>query len=195
MNMLFKNIALASTLTLAASYAFAEAETYNIDNKHSFANWSVRHVVSKTSGTFSDVTGKIVIDRSNLANSSVDAKINVLSVNSSLAKRDEHIKKGEYLDAEKFGEMTFVSKKIEAKTATEGVMTGVLTMHGVAKEMTFPFKVLGFGADAWGGYRSGFEAHTSLKASDFGFGWGTKSNASVGDDIEITLLIEGIKAK
>lgn len=195
MKFLLKKIALATVLTVAASQAFAEAETYNIDNKHSFANWSLRHVVSKTSGTFSDVTGTVVIDRSNLANSSVNAKINLLSVNSSLAKRDEHIKKEEYLDAEKFAEMTFVSKKIEATSATEGVMTGVLTLHGIAKEMTFPFKVLGFGADAWGGYRSGFEAHTSLKASDFGFGWGTKPNASVGDDIEITLLIEGIKAK
>lgn len=195
MKLLLKKIALATIFTLAASQAFAEAETYNIDNKHSFANWSVRHVVSKTSGTFSDVTGTVIIDRSNLANSSVNAKINLLSVNSSLAKRDEHIKKSEYLDAEKFAEMTFVSKKIEAKSATEGVMTGVLTLHGIEKEMTFPFKVLGFGADAWGGYRSGFEAHTSLKASDFGFAWGIKPNASVGDDIEITLLIEGIKAK
>ncbi len=190
---LMKKISVVTALVLASSYAIADPETYKIDNSHSFANWSIRHVASKTSGTFSDVTGKIIIDRDNLANSSVDAKINVLSVNSSLAKRDEHIKKAEYLDAAKFGEMTFVSKKVEAKSATEGVMTGVLTLHGVSKEMTFPFKVLGFGSDPWGGYRSGFEAHTSLKASDFGFGWGTKPNASVGDDIEITLLIEGIK--
>ncbi len=190
---LMKKISVATALVLVSSYAIADPETYKIDNSHSFANWSIRHVASKTSGTFSDVTGKIIIDRDNLANSSVDAKINVLSVNSSLAKRDEHIKKAEYLDAAKFGEMTFVSKKVEAKSATEGVMTGVLTLHGVSKEMTFPFKVLGFGSDPWGGYRSGFEAHTSLKASDFGFSWGTKQNASVGDDIEITLLIEGIK--
>ena len=40
--------------------------------------------------------------------------------------------------------MTFASKKIEATSNTEGVMTGVLTMHGVTKEMTFPFKVLGY---------------------------------------------------
>ncbi|WP_047541615.1 YceI family protein [Methylotenera versatilis] len=188
-----RKISVATALVLASSYAIADPETYKIDNSHSFANWSIRHVASKTSGTFSDVTGKIIIDRDNLANSSVDAKINVLSVNSSHAKRDEHIKKAEYLDAAKFGEMTFVSKKIEAKSATEGVMTGVLTLHGVSKEMTFPFKVLGFGSDPWGGYRSGFEAHTSLKASDFGFGWGAKANASVGDDVEITLLIEGVK--
>jgi polyisoprenoid-binding protein YceI len=86
-----------------------------------------------------------------------------------------------------------VSKKITATSNTEGVMTGVLTMHGVAREMTFPFKVLGFGSDPWGGYRTGFEAKTSLKASDFGFTWSLKKDAAVGDDIEITLLIEGVK--
>ena len=57
----------------------------------------------------------------------------------------------------------------------------------------YDFKVLGFGVDPWGGYRTGFEAHTSLKASDFGFKWGIKPDASVGDDIDITLLIEGVK--
>ena len=173
--------------------ALAEQEAYRIDDGHSFANWTIRHVASKTSGTFSDVKGKILIDRSNLANSSVEAKINVLSVNSSHAKRDEHIKKDEYLDASKFSEMTFVSSKVEAKNNTEGVLTGTLTMHGVSKLMSFPFKVLGFGTDPWGGYRMGLEAHTSLKASDFGFGWASKPNAPVGDDIEITLLIEGVK--
>ena len=193
MKLIVNSLGLAAALVLACSHALAEQETYKIDENHSFANWSIRHVASKTSGTFSDVTGKIMIDRNNLANSSVEAKINMLSVNSSHAKRDKHIKEADYLDVEKFAEMTFVSKKIEAKSNTEGVITGVFTMHGVAKEMTFPFKVLGFGTDPWGGYRTGFEAKTSLKASDFGFGWGIKPNPSVGDEIEITLLIEGVK--
>ena len=189
----FKTTGLTAALLLASSLAIAEPDAYRIDDSHSFANWSIRHVASKTSGTFSDIKGKILIDANDLSKSSVEAKINMLSVNSSHAKRDEHIKKPEYLDVEKFAEMTFVSKKIEAKSKTEGVMTGVLTMHGVSKEMTFPFKVLGFGTDPWGGYRAGFEAHTSLKASDFGFAWPLKKDAPVGDDIEITLLIEGVK--
>jgi polyisoprenoid-binding protein YceI len=185
--------ALAAALMLACSHALADPEAYRIDDSHSFANWSLRHVASKTSGTFSDITGKISIDRDNLANSSVEAKINMLSVNSSHPKRDKNIQKSDFLDVEKFATATFVSKKIEAKSNTEGIMTGVLTMHGVSKEMSFPFKVLGFGSDPWGGFRSGFEAHTALKASDFGFAWPLKKDASVGDDIEITLLIEGVK--
>ncbi len=173
--------------------AVAAPVTYKIDAAHSFANWSVRHVVAKASGTFNEITGNISIDADNLANSSVDAKINVLSVNSGLAKRDAHIKEKDYLNAGQFAEMRFVSTKIEAKSATEGMMTGKFTMNGVTKEIVLPFKVLGFGNDPWGGERSGFEAKTSLKASDYGFGWGVKPNAPVGDDIEVTLLIEAVK--
>ncbi|WP_036299881.1 YceI family protein [Methylotenera sp. L2L1] len=184
---------LLGTLFSGMNTAVAAPVAYNIDAAHSFANWSVRHVVAKASGTFNEITGSISIDRDNLANSSVDAKINVLSVNSGLAKRDAHIKEKDYLNAGQFAEMRFVSTKIEAKNATEGVMTGKFTMNGVTKEIALPFKVLGFGNDPWGGERSGFEAKTSLKASDYGFGWGTKPNAPVGDDVEITLLIEAVK--
>ena len=193
MRRIFKSFALGGTLLLIASLSYAEPDAYRIDDTHSFANWTIRHVASKTSGTFGDIKGKILIDREHLSNSSVEAKINMLSVNSNHAKRDEHIKKSEYLDVDKYAEMTFVSTKVEANNNSEGVITGNLTLHGVTKELTFPFKVLGFGADPWGGYRMGIEAHTAIKASDFGFGWGVKPNAPVGDDIEIILLIEGVK--
>jgi len=183
---------------LLSNLVMADPDTYRIDNTHSFANWTIRHVASKTSGTFSDVTGKLIIDSTNLANSSVMAKINVLSVSSSHAKRDENIKKKEYLDAANFNQMTFVSTKVtvsnsSASNATEGMLTGNFTMHDVTKEISFPFKVLGFGSDPWGGYRVGIEAHTLIKASDYGFGWARKAGAPIGDDIEVTLLIEGVK--
>ena len=181
-------------LALFCSHAaFAAVEIYKIDPAHSFANFSIRHVVSKTSGSFNDVQGVVKIDRDNLVNSSVDAKIKVASISTGHAKRDAHIQKPEYLDAVNFGEISFVSTKIEAKSATEGVMTGKFTLHGITKEMRIPFKVLGFGNDPWGGERSGFEAHTAIKASDFGFEWMKKADAPVGDDIEVTLLIEGGK--
>ena len=185
---------LGSASLLALSNAMAEIENYKIDNAHSFANFSIRHVASKLSGTFSDVTGNLKIDRDNLADSIVDAKIILLSVNTSLAKRDEHIKKEEYLDVGHFADMQFVSTKVIAsKKANEGVITGKLTLHGVTKELTFPFKVLGFANDPWGGYRTGIEAKTNLKASDFGFTWAAKAGGPVGDDLEVTLLIEGVK--
>jgi polyisoprenoid-binding protein YceI len=186
-------LTLLAVTCLFSSATIAAPEVYNIDNTHSFANWSLRHVVSKASGTFTDITGVINVDNANLGNSSVDAKINMLSVNSGYTKRDAHIKEKDYLDVANYAEMRFVSTKVEAKNTTEGLMTGNFTLHGVTKQISFPFKVLGFGQDPWGGQRSGFEAHTSIKASDYGFGWGLKPSAAVGDDIEITLFIEGVK--
>lgn len=186
---------IAALVLLAwAGMAAADVEVYGIDNSHSFANFTIRHVVSRTTGTFPDIKGKITIDRDNLANSSVEARINVMSVNTSHAARDAHIReKPEYLDAGKYGQMLFESTKIEASGKDAGVLTGKLTLHGVTHEISFPFKVLGFGPDLWGGRRAGFEGHTTIKASDYGFGWTAKPDGPIGDDIEIALYIEGVK--
>lgn len=186
-------LSFALAALLLSSFAHAAQENYSIDRAHSFANWSLRHVVAKTSGTFSDITGQVRIDRNDLASSSVDARINMFSVNSSHAKRDAHIVKEDYLDAARFGEMRFVSSKIEPTGSDRGILIGMLTLHGVSREISFPFKLLGFGEDPWGGYRMGMEGHTSIKASDYGFSWPLKPNASVGDEIEITLLIEAVR--
>jgi polyisoprenoid-binding protein YceI len=183
-------------LFMGISLASVAAEVYQIDHQHSFANFSIRHVVSKAAGTFPDIRGKIVIDRDDLSQSSVDAVINVASVNTAHAKRDQHLlEKPEYLEPGKFGQMTFVSTRVEATGKEEGILHGKLTLHGVTREISFPFKVLGFGADPWGDQRAGFEGKTSLKASDYGFGWAAKPNGPVGNEIDITLLIEGVKEK
>ncbi|MGB5920794.1 MAG: YceI family protein [Syntrophobacteria bacterium] len=91
--------------------------------------------------------------------------------------------------------MRFVSTAVEAKGKDSGVMHGKLTIHGVTRSVKLPFKVLGFGPDPWGGYRSGFEAGTAIKRSDYGinYGLGEGQGGAVGNEVEITLLIEGIK--
>ncbi|HWU35391.1 MAG TPA: YceI family protein [Methylovorus sp.] len=190
-----KHIIASLALVSFASVASAAVDTYNIDTAHSFANFKIRHVVSKTAGSFNDIKGTIKLDPDNLANSSVDARINVLSISTGLAKRDEHIQKPEYLDAGAFSEIQFVSTKVEAKSKTQGVITGKFTLHGVTKEISFPFVVLGYGNDPWGGQRTGIEANAVIKASDYGYTWGQKVGSPVGDDIEVNLLIEGVKQK
>jgi polyisoprenoid-binding protein YceI len=175
--------------------AHAEVETYMIDKVHSMANFKIRHLFSKVSGTFSDVTGTIKIDRDNLEASKVEAIINVHSVDTNHEKRDNHLRSEEFFDVEKFAIMRFVSTSVEATGKNEGFIFGELTLHGVTRSVKVPFKVLGFGPDPWGGYRSGFEATTTIKRSDYGmnYGLGEGQGGAVGNEVEITLLIEGIK--
>ena len=71
--------------------ALAEIETYMIDPAHSMANFKIRHLFAKVSGTFAEVTGKIWIDRNNLSAARVEATINVVSIDTNHQKRDTHL--------------------------------------------------------------------------------------------------------
>jgi polyisoprenoid-binding protein YceI len=187
-------IALVIALLLPLT-ARAEVETYMIDKVHSMANFKVRNLFSKVSGTFSDVSGTIWFDRDNLEVAKVEATINVHSVDTNHKKRDDHLLSKDFFDVEKFAIMRFVSTSVEVTGENEGVMSGDLTMHGVTRSVKLPFKILGFGPDPWGGYRSGFEATTVLKRSDYGidYGLGEKGGGALGDEVEVNILIEGIK--
>lgn len=175
--------------------AKAEMETYMIDTVHSSANWKIRHLFSKVSGTFADVTGTIWVDRDQLETAKVQAKMTVKSLDTNHEKRDTHLLSSDFFNEEKFPLMRFVSTSVEATGKNEGFIYGDLTMHGVTRSVKLEFKVLGFGPDPWGGYRSGFEASTTLKRSDYGITYGLddKGGGAVGDEVEVTILLEGIK--
>src|SRR5947209_8277778 len=87
--------------------------TYNIDPSHSSVHFSVRHLmVSNVRGEFSKLSGTIQFDPDAPANSSVEAIIDVNSINTREAQRDAHLKSADFLDVEKFPTMTFRSTQI-----------------------------------------------------------------------------------
>jgi polyisoprenoid-binding protein YceI len=191
-----KQIVLSTLAAIAFAFATgarAEAETFSIDNTHSFANWELRHVVARTSGTFHDVKGKVVLDAGNIANSSVEATISIYSLNSSHLRRDVHVLTDEFLDARNFPEMKFVSTGVAPYSADKGTMRGQLTLHGVTKPVTLDYQILGIGADPWGGMRAGFKATTRINRADFGITKYAVNGGPVGNEVDITLLVEGIK--
>ncbi len=189
------SLAALSLLALGTALAApvrAEVETFSIDSAHSFANWELRHVVARTSGTFHDIKGSVVVDTSNLAKSSANAVISIYSLNSSHLRRDVHTLTDEFLDARNYPEMKFASTSVAPVTAEKGTLSGQLTLHGVTKPVTMDYQILGFGLDPWGGMRAGFKASTRINRSDFGISKFTPSGP-VGNEVDITLLIEGIK--
>lgn len=182
-------------LLITASTALpaqAEIQTYKIDNTHTFANWEIRHVVARTSGTFHDVQGKILLDTDNVAKSTVEASISIYSLNSSHIKRDVHVLTDEYLGARDYPEMKFVSTKVSPSTPEKGTLTGNLTLHGTTRPVTLDYQILGLGKDPWGGMRIGLKASTQLNRADYGINKGLPYGP-VGNEVDITLLIEGIR--
>jgi len=182
---------LVSALVLGvAAGARAAVETYTIDSVHSSIGFKIRHFVSRVPGSFTKFSGTITADRDNLANSSVEATIDIGSVSTANDKRDAHLKSPDFFDAAKFTTATFKSKSWKKTGDDTYDITGDLTLHGVTKEIVLHATSLGFAAGMRGAQLSGWEATTTLNKSDFGLGGPAMLGKVLGDDVQIDIGIE-----
>jgi polyisoprenoid-binding protein YceI len=169
--------------------------TYTIDPAHSTAGFKVRHLmVANVRGEFSGVTGTVVHDAENPANSSIQATIDARTVHTRDEQRDAHLKSADFLDVEKYPTITFVSTKVQKVGQGEGKVTGNLTLHGVTKEVVLDVEGPAPEVkDPWGNTKSGASASTKIKRSDFGLVWNAALETGgvlVGEEVQITLEVE-----
>ncbi len=182
---------LAAALALGLLHtASAAVETYTIDPVHSSVAFKIRHFVSKVPGSFTKFSGTVTVDRDNLEKSSVEATIDVGSVNTASDARDKHLKSPDFFDVEKFATMTFKSKAWKKTGEDTFDVTGDLTIHGVTKEVVLKVTSLGFTEGMQGKMLSGWEASTTLKKSDFGVNGPAMLAKAVGDDVAVSISIE-----
>jgi polyisoprenoid-binding protein YceI len=174
--------------------AWAAPETYKIDDTHSFANWGIRHIVGKTTGTFTDVKGTLMLDPANPNTGAANVTVGLYSLDSGHRQRDIHVLTSDFLDANTYPEMRFVASRFRSTGKDAGVMTGQLTLHGATRQVDIPYRILGTANDPWGNVRTAFEGKLSLNRSDYGI---TKyvdgGSGIVGNEVEITLLVEALK--
>jgi polyisoprenoid-binding protein YceI len=185
-----KILALAALGAGIVTAASAAVETYTIDPVHSSVGFSIRHFLTKVPGRFTKFTGTIVVDRDNLENSSVSAEITVGSVSTDNDKRDEDLRSPNYLDALKFGTMTFKSKSWRKTGDTTFDVTGDLTIHGVTKEVVLKVDLLGFGPGMRGAQLSGWDASVTLNREDFGVTGPSYASKVLGTDVAVSITVE-----
>ncbi|HWA28849.1 MAG TPA: YceI family protein [Lacunisphaera sp.] len=184
-----KLIALSAALALAVA-SRAELVPYKIDSVHSSVGFSLRHLVSKFSSSFTKVSGTINYDDAAPEKSNVEATVDIASVSTANEKRDNHIKSPDFFDAAKFPTATFKSKSW--KKTGEGTfdITGDLTIKDVTKEVVLKATLLGSGPGMGGATVTGWEAMTTLKKSDFGVAGPAMLSKALGDDVAVTINIE-----
>lgn len=188
-------LALLALLGLVAS-SQAAVEVYKIDQTHSAINYSLRHILSKYTSSFTKLSGDITVDRENLENSSVTATIDVAALTTDSEGRDKHIKSPDFFDVAKFPTATFKSKSWKKTGENTFDITGDLTIKDITKEVVLKTTLLGFGPGMRPGtLLSGWEATTTIKKSDFGLAGPAMLQKALGDEVAITINIEaGAKA-
>jgi polyisoprenoid-binding protein YceI len=157
---------------MAATRALPAPGTYKIDPDHSFAFFGARHhVVGLVRGRFDKVAGTITVSP-DLAACSVDVTIDVSSISTQNAERDEDLRGPAYFDAKKFPAMTYHGRGIRSVSADSWTMDGSLTMHGVTKVAPLTFTFNGSFSDVKPGKpaRVAFHGSAAVKRADFGMG-------------------------
>lgn len=166
---------------------------FGFDMPHSFVGFSVKHMVIATvKGQFNTFTGNVIYDPDDLVNSSVEATIDVSSVDTGNEMRDNHLRSAEFFDAEQYPHITFKSTRVETRD-DHFVAIGDLTIRGVTKEVELEFELIGPVDGMQGEQRYGANAWLEFNRHDFGVSWNkTLDNGGliVSDRIKIEINME-----
>jgi len=170
------------------------AGTWTIDPVHSEVGFTVRHMmVSKVRGKFNEFSGE-VITADNPLDSRVSATIELPSIDTGNADRDNHIRSADFFETETFKTMTYRSTGLRVD-GDDYVLDGELTLKGVTKPVSLKLELGGFGPDAFGGTRAGFSASGEIKRSEFGVDFNAALETGglvVSDKVTLTLEIEAV---
>lgn len=178
-------------LTMAYGKEKYEPGKYNVDGMHSKVGFEVAHlVISTVEGVFTKYEGVIQLDKE-FKKSKVDVKIDADSINTQVAKRDEHLKSPDFFDAAKYPKLSFQSLEIKG-SPDKFKLIGNLTIKDQTKKVTFDAKYLGEVKDGYGQLKAAFEASTEISRKEFGLTWNNAVEAGpvVGDKVKIILKIQ-----
>jgi polyisoprenoid-binding protein YceI len=165
---------------------------WNVDASHSEVGFTARHLmVSKVRGQFKDFAAVVTVAQP-FELSTVEATVQMASLDTNSADRDTHVKSPDFFDVENHPTMTFTSTKV-----TDSSLEGLLTIKGTTKAVSFDLEFGGVSADPWGGTRAGFEATTEINRKDFDLSWNVAIEGGgmlVGEKVKIVLDVQLVQA-
>jgi polyisoprenoid-binding protein YceI len=194
-----KKIYLSLFILFATVFMAMAQTTWKADVAHSKVQFSISHmVISEVTGRFKDFDATLVQKNDDLSDSKLSATLKVNSISTDNEKRDGHLKSADFFDAEKFPEITFVSKSFKKSGKDTYKISGDLTMHDSTKPVVLDTKFNGEVKDLWGNMMAGFKATTIVNRKDFGIVYNKALETGgllIGEDVEVAIIVEMQKEK
>lgn len=192
--------ALLIGIALVAWPSIAQAERWVIDPVHSITGFSARHMmISNVHGIFEELAGTIDYVPGDPKSVKADITITTASINTRNAKRDNHLRSPDFLDAPNFPQITFKSKRVENVSDGSFDLVGDLTIRGTTKEVVL--KVKGPSPiikDTRGNRRVGASASATINRTDYSVNWNSvleTGGVVVGPEVQINIELEAVEKK
>lgn len=169
--------------------------TWVTDPAHTMAGFTARHLmVTKVRGRFDEVGGEIEVGEA-LEDSTVRVRIGAASITTSQPQRDEHLRSSDFLDVERFPELTFQSTGIERVGERTLRIEGALTIRDVTRPVVLAAEYLGMVTDPWGNPKFALTATARIDREDFGITWNQALETGgvlVGKDVDIEIEVQAV---
>ena len=166
-----------------------------IDPSHSHVGFSVKHMmVSTVRGRLGKLNGRLELDPERPEKASFEVTAEVAGIDTGDAKRDGHLRSGDFFDAERYPEISFKSNAIFPKGDGVYTASGDLVIRGVTRPVSFDIELLGVGVDGQGGQHLGASATTTIDRSAFGLVWNmpVPNGVLVGDKVKIEVDVQAL---
>ena len=173
------------------------SETFKFDQAHSTIAFKVRHFLGSAKGKFTKFSGTIEVDREHPEKSSVVATIQAASIDTAIAKRDEHLRNADFFNVQQYPEITFKSRRVKQTGTNTGEIVGDFSMHGVTRAITLNVQLLGDPTSAGKNPTTRWRVTTApLKRSEFKLGWskGVETVSMIGDEVSVDIQVEATRA-
>ncbi len=168
---------------------------YELDPVHTRVLIAVEHAgFSKALGTISGSSGVLVFDPDDWTTAQLRASVPLARLDLGDAAWNRAALADGLLDADDHPLATFVSTRIEPVDATHAAVLGMLTLHGVTREVRLDVQFNALKRHPLPPFRrtGGFSATTTVSRSAFGIdAWPTV----IGDRIELRIEAEAVRAR
>jgi polyisoprenoid-binding protein YceI len=172
---------------------------WTVDPAHSSVGAVAQHLgISSVHGRFTDFAALIEVAPDEVAKSRVEAVIRADSIDTGNATRDGHLRSPDFLDVEKYPEITYRSTGLTPTGSDRWTVHGELTLHGVARPVDLELAYLGTGSDPWGGTRAAFRATAELHREDFAMNYNqvvAAGIAAIGTTLKVELDIQAVQGE
>jgi polyisoprenoid-binding protein YceI len=161
----------AGAVRVVDGVALPAAGTYLLDPTHSRIGFVARHLmVTKVRGSFAQFEGSITVG-DDVISSTAEATIQTGSIETGTPDRDNHLRSGDFLEAEKYPTMTFRNARVTRQKGTEFTVVGDLTIKDITRQVELDVELDGVVKDPFGNEKLAVTASTAIDREDFGMTW------------------------
>jgi polyisoprenoid-binding protein YceI len=168
--------------------------SWNLDPVHTHIGFSVKHMmVTTVRGQFRAYRGTVRLDPKDFSRSSFEGEIDVASIDTGVADRDNHLRSNDFFDAPNHPKIKFKSSRIEAKGEGEYVVHGDITIRGVTKPIALDVEFHGTSKNPYGKTVAGLTASGSINRKDFGVSFNAlleTGGVAVGEKVKLEVEVE-----